>query len=511
MFERFREFNLKLKPSKCSFFQSEIIYLANHISQWGILPSRDNMRAMKEFPMPETYMQVHTFCGLVGHYRRFIKGFSNLVCPLYDVLRKEVKMGPVDLPPEAWEAINILKRKVQSMPILVFPDFDKPFLLETDASKQGLGAVLYQKQSDGHYHPVAFGSHSLTPSEKNYHSSKLEFLMLKWSITEHFKEYLAYSPFVVRTDNNLLTYVLTMPNLDATGHQWVGVLASFQFKLENQKGADNGAADVLSRVPISHSWETVQSLLEGVIVGAADQGKVRAHEELLEEHEWLSQEARVQVAKLAPMHIVDWEEAQEADTALAACRKWLCLRKDMPLPRQDTFLKECLGVEVGTEQGKMFFHICNSLVLNKGLMYVSTTPKGETEGVFTFVIPVGQHQMVLNRVHHDTGHQGQQRTLALTQERFWWPMMAEDCRAILRGCPHCRAFEGEVPKAPLCPIRAYAPLELVHLDYTSIESTMELNKPPVVKNILMMMDHLMRYALVVVMKNQTAKTVMKVF
>ena len=161
------------------------------------------MQAVEEFPMPETYTQVHMFCGLVGHYRRFIKRFVNLVHPLYDMLGKEVKMGLVDLPPEVWEAINILKRKVQSMPILVFPDFDKPFLLKMDAYKEGLGAVLSQKQSDGFYHPV--GSCSLTPSEKNYHSSKLEFLMLKWSITEHFKEYLAYSPFVVQMDNNPLT------------------------------------------------------------------------------------------------------------------------------------------------------------------------------------------------------------------------------------------------------------------------------------------------------------------
>ena len=90
-------------------------------------------------------------------------------------------------------------------------------------------------------------------------------------------------------------------------------------------------------------------------------------------------------------------------------------------------------------------------------------------------------------------------------------MMAEDCHTIVRGCLHCRAFEGEVPKAPFCPIRVYAPLELVHLDYTSIESLMELNKPPVVKNIFMMTDHFMRYALAVVMKDQTAKTVTMVF
>ena len=219
--------------------------------------------------------------------------------------------------------------------------------------------------------------------------------------------------------------MLTMPNLDAMGHRWVGALASFWFKLEYQKGTGNGATDALSWVPISHSRETIQSLLEGVIVGVADRGKAKASEELLEGHEHLSQKARVQAAKLEPMHIVDWEEAQEADATLAGCRKWLYLRKDTLLPQQDTFLKECLGVEAETEQSKMFFRIHNSLVLSKGLMYVSTTPKGKMEGVLAFVIPVGQCHLVLNGVHHDASHQGQQRTLALAQEKFWWPMMAE--------------------------------------------------------------------------------------
>ena len=99
--------------------------------------------------MPETYTQLHMFYGLARHYRRFIKGFANIMHPLYDVLGKEVKMDPVDLLPEAWEAMNILKGKVKSAPVLVFPDFNKPFLLEMDASKEGLGVVLSQKQSDG--------------------------------------------------------------------------------------------------------------------------------------------------------------------------------------------------------------------------------------------------------------------------------------------------------------------------------------------------------------------------
>ena len=180
-------------------------------------------------------------------------------------------------------------------------------------------------------------------------------------------------------------------------------------------------------------------------------------------------------------------------------------------PRWDTFLKECLGAEAEMEQGKMFFHICKSLILNKGLMYINMTLKGTTKGVLAFIVPAAQRSMTLNGIHQDASHQGQQQTLALTQERFWWPMMAEDCQAIVRGCLHCQAFKGEVPRAPLCPIRVYALLELVHLDYTSIESTMELNKPPVVKNVLVMTDHFTRYALAVVTKDQMAKTVVKVF
>ena len=112
----------------------------------------------------------------------------------------------------------------------------KDFLLEMDASNEGLGAVLSQKQADRHNHLVAYCSRALTSHEKYYHSTKLEFLALKWAVTEHFKEYLLYQPFLVKTDNNPLTYIVTTPNLDTTGQRWVGALVKFNFQLEYQKG-----------------------------------------------------------------------------------------------------------------------------------------------------------------------------------------------------------------------------------------------------------------------------------
>ena len=120
-------------------------------------------------------------------------------------------------------------------PVLAFANYMKDFLLKTNASREGMGAVLSQKQVDGQFHLVAYGSWALTTHEKNYHSTKLEFLALKWAVTEHFKEYLLYQPFLVKTDNNPLIYIMTTRNLDATGHQWVGALAKFNFQLEYQK------------------------------------------------------------------------------------------------------------------------------------------------------------------------------------------------------------------------------------------------------------------------------------
>ena len=139
--------------------------------------------------------------------------------------------------------------------------------------KEGLGAVLSQKQEDGWFHPVAYGSQVLTMHEKNYHSTKLEFLALKWAITEHFKEYLLYQPFLVKTDNNPLTYIMTTPNLDATGHRWVSALAKYDFWLEYQKGRDNAVADALSQVTTRLGPEAVQAVLDGATMGASQRAE----------------------------------------------------------------------------------------------------------------------------------------------------------------------------------------------------------------------------------------------
>ena len=134
-----------------------------------------------------------------------------------------------------------------SAPVLAYPDPNKEYLLETDASKLGLGDVWFQKQSDKRYHPVAFRSRALHGVEINYHSTKLKFLAMKWSI-KHFQTYLLGCHFKVHMDNNPFTYFLTSPNMDAMKQRWINELVKYDFFLKYQKGKNNTVADALSRI-----------------------------------------------------------------------------------------------------------------------------------------------------------------------------------------------------------------------------------------------------------------------
>ena len=178
----------------------------------------------------------------------------------------KLKAHKVVLSWKAKEAFSLLKQALLQAPVLKFADYSKPFVLETDTSSNGLGAVLLQEGEDGKLHPIAYGSRLLTKAERNYHSGKTKFLALKWAIMDHFKEYLFYQPFIVWTDNNPLTYLFTTPNLNACGHQWVAFLANFNFTIEYQHGRNNAATDAFSQVNELLNTHKVKAILDKTTV-----------------------------------------------------------------------------------------------------------------------------------------------------------------------------------------------------------------------------------------------------
>ena len=166
------ENGLKLKPSKCNFFRTEINYLGHKVSKAGMEPGTKSLKGIAEIALLSMYTQVHKFLGATGYFRCFIKGYARIAEPLNDLLQGEnskLKSHLVGLPPDALAAFKELKMKCLTVPVLAFADFKKPFLLETDASIDGLGAVLSQEQEDGCYHPVAYASRGLKGGESKYH------------------------------------------------------------------------------------------------------------------------------------------------------------------------------------------------------------------------------------------------------------------------------------------------------------------------------------------------------
>ncbi len=220
--QRLIDTGLKLKPSKCDLFKEEIIYLKHRVTSKGIHPDPKGIRAVQEMVPPETVMGVRKFVRLISHYQKFIKGFANIAQPLNKLVlgentkKKKEKIVWTD---ECQVVFDKLKEALSTALVLVYADYSKPFGLVTDVSKLGLRATLYQKQDDRIERPIAFASRALSDLEQKYHLGKLEFLALKWAITEKFQEYLyGGCPFEVQTNNKPLMYLLTMAKLDATEH-----------------------------------------------------------------------------------------------------------------------------------------------------------------------------------------------------------------------------------------------------------------------------------------------------
>ena len=210
---------LKLNLEKCQLLRPEVSYLGHTISAKGVSCQDEKTEAVQRWPVPHTTKELRSFLGFAGYYRRFVKNYARVAGPLHQLANcnakaKNKRPAPIGglWKEEHQKAFQQLKEALSSAQVLAFADFSKPFILETDASQRGLGAILSQKQPDGTQRVVAYASRCLRPTERNetnYSSFKLEMLALKWAVTEKFRSYLLGSQFEVLTDNNPLAHFKT--------------------------------------------------------------------------------------------------------------------------------------------------------------------------------------------------------------------------------------------------------------------------------------------------------------
>jgi hypothetical protein len=241
--QRLRKEGFFLKPKKCTFATNEMKYLGFVIKQNGLATDPSKVSAITTYPAPKNITELRAFLGLAAYYRQFVKGFSVTARPLYNLLRKD---KPYDWQPDQQKAFDQLKRSLTSAPILKRPEWNKRFILNTDASSHGLGAVLAQLDDEKRERVICYASRTTNKAESNYGATKLECLAVVWAV-DHFKHYLTGRQFDVITDHSALTYLFRQPNPTGLYARWIMRLQEYQMTIKHRPGRVNQNADALSR------------------------------------------------------------------------------------------------------------------------------------------------------------------------------------------------------------------------------------------------------------------------
>jgi len=236
--------NLKLNPEKCFFFKDHLKFLGYIVTNQGIQTDPDKIKKIVEYPIPTTITQVRSFLGIASYYRRFIKNFAAIARPLHDQTKTKKKIPWTQATTKSFET---LKKLLTTAPVLARPDFNRSFILVTDASKLGLGCVLTQLDDDGKEHPIIYASRGLKPNEANYAPTKLECLAVIWAV-KLFRPYLLGKKFMIITDHSALTGLLKTPNPTGIIARWIVTLSEYDFDIKYRPGRVNESADFLSRL-----------------------------------------------------------------------------------------------------------------------------------------------------------------------------------------------------------------------------------------------------------------------
>ena len=424
VFQRLRQAGLKLQPKKCAFLQRQVNYLGHVVTCDGVAADPTKVEKVATWPTPTTTKEVQQFLGFAGYYRRFVRDFAEIARPLHRLTERTSVFRWTD---ECQAAFKELRQRLVTAPVLAYPDYSKPFTLDTDASATGIGGVLSQQDSDGRERVIAYASRVLSKPERNYCVTRRELLAVVY-FAQQFKPYLLGRRFTLWTDHGSLTWLKNFKEPEGQLARWLERLQEFDCEISHRRRRKHTNADALSRRPCrqcgreSHSEEPTVS---AVVLATP--------------------EAEHRKSQLEDDLIGPFLRAKEANKK--------------PGQRE---------AQAMSPSARRLSQIWDQLVIHEDLLYRRYASPANGDILLQLVVPKSQRADVLRDLHEGVlgGHLGQDKTLGKVKERFYWPGYHNDVKDWVNTCQACTARKTPTPKsrAPLQSIKVGYPMRLVAAD-----------------------------------------------
>ena len=470
---RLREVNLKLQPAKCYFCKQTVEFLGHVLTPRGLLPNPKRVTAVQNFPVPCNVTELRQFLGLASYYRRFVAQFAKIAAPLHRLTGKDVR----------WEwskgcetAFHELKQRLLDSPILVYPDFDLDFVLETDASKDGLGAILSQKKADDKLHPVAYASRSTSPAEKHYSVTELETLAVVWAV-QHFRAYLYGHNVTVITDHSAVKSILDKPSSNGKhARWWLKIFGSGVGKLKiiHRPGRENIGADALSRNAVCDCSSGTD--LDEFVLHVCSEEKTNDNVTDL-----------LTTPPLPSIPDNSLYQEQRKDLKLAVLIEYL---ENGTLPKEEKEARKTAALAT------------KFVILDKVLYFIDQKKTGRRRAA----VPKHLQEKLLQEYHGGrmAGHFSGNRLYATLCYNWWWENMYVDAITFCRNCAECAMATGtgREKRPPLHPIPVKRPFQIWGIDIMELPKTAKGNK-----YVIVMQDFLTKWPLVVPAPDQKANRI----
>jgi transposase InsO family protein len=545
-FSRLRKAKLKLNIDKCKLFQTSVSFLGHVVDQDGIRTDPKKVEAILNWPTPRSASEVRSIVGLIQYYKRHIPECGRIAKPLYDLTRKRVKFvwGP-----EQQNAFDTLKQRLVTAPVLALPAPEGEWILDTDASKTGLGAVLSQVQ-DGQERVIAYFSRVLSSAERNYCVTRLELLAMVKAIS-HFHVYLYGRKFTLRTDHSSLTWLYRFKEPEGQMCRWLERLQNYDFEIVHRAGVNHGNADGLSRRPcaenncqycsraeerdslklgapappsliglnnaalpsthddVGHVTDSAPSTAESeksndLTVSSARVSEARVNEcdsetECVGETGLAEAERReIAAARLVRIQGTDLAAAQKSDDVLGSIYRAKTNGTERPT---------WADISARSVEYKLWWAEWNALEIKDGILcrrWVSDVHKTD---VYLPAVPSSLQPVVLRQVHDGAqgGHFGREKTLQKLRALYYWPQRRRSVVAWCANCKLCAERKGpkQRQKGPMQIYHVGAPLERLAVDILGPLPVTDSGN----KYLLVAVDHFTKWPEAIPLPNQEAATI----